>query len=387
MRRHRVVFDWSRRLTAAALTIFAVYHFAPSPAQANGGEAWRLAEISGVVQVQRGDGAWRAAAPGTALVAGQALATGADGRAVLRADGDVITVSPGSHVLVPNEGGDASGANIVQRLGTLLYKVERAPQRRFAVDTPFLAAVVKGTVFTVVVRADGGALQVTEGAVEVAALASGEVALIRPGQIAQVPAGPAGRLMILDRGQHPRPAAPGGDGKQGAAPEGDGERKAASSGFAILKTVGGGTLDLRDATQGLVGNNTATAATAGSGDATASSTSTAPTTTRADSTPVGGVTTAAIGAVSTTLDSVSSGDLNLTSTTTTATSTVDAVTAPLASTASAVTAPLASTVDAVTAPLASTVTTTTTTVTTTGSNLLTTTTSTLGGIVGGLLGR
>ncbi|HEX9836207.1 MAG TPA: FecR family protein, partial [Alphaproteobacteria bacterium] len=186
MRRHRVVFDWSRRLTAAALTIFAVYHFAPLPAQANGGEAWRLAEISGVVQVQRGDGAWRAAAPGTALVAGQALATGADGRAVLRADGDVITVSPGSHVLVPNEGGDASGANIVQRLGTLLYKVERAPQRRFAVDTPFLAAVVKGTVFTVVVRADGGALQVTEGAVEVAALASGEVALIRPGQIAQV---------------------------------------------------------------------------------------------------------------------------------------------------------------------------------------------------------
>jgi len=363
MRRHRVVFDWSRRLAAAALTIFAVYHFVPSPAQANGGEAWRLTEISGVVQVQRGDGAWQMAAPGTALVAGQALATGADGRAVLRAGGDAITVSPGSHLLVPREGDSASGANIVQRLGTLLYKVERAPQRRFAVDTPFLAAVVKGTVFTVVVRADGGALQVTEGAVEVAALASGEVALIRPGQIAQVPAGPAGKLMILDRGQHPQPAAPGGDGKQGAAPEGDGERKAASSGFAIHKTVGGGTLDLKDATQGLVGDGTATAAEAG--DTTASNSRSAATTVRTDSTLTGGVTAATTDAASTTSSAASSGDLNLTSTTTTVTSTVDAVTAPLAST----------------------VTTTTTTVTTTGSNLLTTTTSTLGGVVGGLLGR
>jgi FecR protein len=52
----------------------------------------------------------------------------------------------------------------------------------FIVDTPMLAAVVKGTTFTVVVDKDRSAVQVIEGAVEVAALDGGMSQLVAGGR-------------------------------------------------------------------------------------------------------------------------------------------------------------------------------------------------------------
>ncbi len=49
----------------------------------------------------------------------------------------------------------------------MLYKVKRTGTPHFAVETPMLAAVVKGTTFTVAVDDERAAVQVTEGVVEV----------------------------------------------------------------------------------------------------------------------------------------------------------------------------------------------------------------------------
>jgi hypothetical protein len=130
--------------------------------------------------------------------------------------------------------------------------------------------VVKGTVFTVTVRPDGGALQVTEGAVQVASLASGEVALVRPGQIAQIPSGPVGRMIILDRGQSfrapppdrkaksiaaatPSPAGAKSLGKADAAPAKDARApQGRVVALAINRVIGAQKLDVAKATKGLV---------------------------------------------------------------------------------------------------------------------------------------
>ena len=56
---------------------------------------------------------------------------------------------------------------LVQQVGTMLYKVHHTGVPHFAVQTPMLAAVVKGTSFTVIVEKDRAAVQVTDGVVEV----------------------------------------------------------------------------------------------------------------------------------------------------------------------------------------------------------------------------
>jgi hypothetical protein len=272
-----------QRSLTAMLMMAAVYFLSHTIAWANGGDAWRLLEVSGTVRVQQGEAPWQAAQSGMTIREGDGLETGADGRALLKSGGDTVTVSPDSRFVVPAQSAGGLGANIIQKLGTLLFKIERTPDRRFAVDTPHLAAVVKGTVFSVTVRPDGGALQVTEGAVQVASLASGEVALVRPGQIAQIPSGPVGRMIILDRGQTFRaPPADGkatrmaeaagpADKKSARAPETSAPAKDAKApqgrvvALAINKMIGAQKLDIAKATNGLVAPAAAQTSSPGKG--------------------------------------------------------------------------------------------------------------------------
>jgi hypothetical protein len=71
-------------------------------------------------------------------------------------------------------------------MGSLLFKVEKQASQHFEVETPYLAAVVKGTTFSVSVDGEASAVHVVEGAVEVKALATGQVGLIKPGYTAVV---------------------------------------------------------------------------------------------------------------------------------------------------------------------------------------------------------
>jgi hypothetical protein len=160
--------DFTRPL-AVALALFAL----AAPAWAN--DAWRVIETTGQARLHQGDGEWGKITAGMVVAPGGSVETGPDGRVVLGSDKDETTLSPSSRMEVPRPG--TTQSNIIHQLGTLLFKIERAPQRRFAVDTPYLAAVVKGTTFTTTVRADSGLVHVTEGSVLVASLTTRETAL------------------------------------------------------------------------------------------------------------------------------------------------------------------------------------------------------------------
>jgi len=68
----------------------------------------------------------------------------------------------------------------------MLYKVKRTGVPHFEVTTPMLAAVVKGTTFTVVVDQKGAAVQVTEGVVEVSSLTGDARRLVEGGMTVYV---------------------------------------------------------------------------------------------------------------------------------------------------------------------------------------------------------
>lgn len=156
---------------------------------------WVVLTSQGQVAQQKADGTEIPAEPGATLAEDTPIKTGADGKLVLAHGNDRVTVSANSAFSIPRDADPATSPSILQTLGTLLFKVEHTPGRRFEIQAPYLAAVVKGTVFTVTVSETGNSVHVAEGAVEVTAAVSREVAVVHPGQTALVP--PPGRNMSV----------------------------------------------------------------------------------------------------------------------------------------------------------------------------------------------
>ena len=158
---------------------------------------WKVSEVSGDVRVVE-NGRPRAAVRGALLASGSMVVTGARARAVIVRGGEFVVVSPNSRLrLAPPE----QQGGIIQAIvefGTSLFRIEHKAAPHFGVQTPYLAAVVKGTTFTVTVGDDGSSVQVTEGAVEVSTLDGGAADLIRPGMIASV--GAADRYQLSVQG-------------------------------------------------------------------------------------------------------------------------------------------------------------------------------------------
>jgi len=129
--------------------------------------AWTLAEKSGDVRVVHPGLQPASVQVRSALVPGDIVTTGVTGRAMLTRGKDYVVVAPGSRLLLPPEQQESGFTRLVQQVGTMLYKVHHTGVPHFAVQTPMLAAVVKGTSFTVIVEKDRAAVQVTDGVVEV----------------------------------------------------------------------------------------------------------------------------------------------------------------------------------------------------------------------------
>lgn len=150
--------------------IGAILLFFAAPAMASGGSLpWTVTQKSGDVRVLKNGLQPASVQVRAALSPGDVVATGANGRVMLTRGDDYVVVAPASRLLLP-KGEQAKGfTRLIQQVGTMLYKVRHTGVPHFAVETPMLAAVVKGTSFTVVVDKDRAAVQVTEGLVEVSA--------------------------------------------------------------------------------------------------------------------------------------------------------------------------------------------------------------------------
>jgi hypothetical protein len=96
---------------------------------------------------------------------------------------ETITLSPSSQIVLTERGPETQ---VFQPAGTVEFDVEVRDFRHFMVQTPLLAAVVKGTRFVVTVHGEGAGVRVERGLVEVINDATGEAALVAAGQEAEV---------------------------------------------------------------------------------------------------------------------------------------------------------------------------------------------------------
>lgn len=129
------------------------------------------------------------------LKPGDTVTTGRNGRVLLVRGEESILISPNSVIGIPAEKKDGLATTITQQAGSILLEVEKKNVPHFEVETPYLAAVVKGTQFRVSVTDTGARVDVTRGKVEVADFRSGDVAQVLPGQAAETHAGSHGLHM------------------------------------------------------------------------------------------------------------------------------------------------------------------------------------------------
>ncbi len=113
---------------------------------------------------------------------GDTVRTGRNGRVLLRRGEETMLVSPNSVVGMPAESKEGLSTTIVQQAGSILLEVEKRNVKHFEVETPYLAAVVKGTQFRVTINAGSTSVDVIRGQVEVADFRSGQIAQVMPGQ-------------------------------------------------------------------------------------------------------------------------------------------------------------------------------------------------------------
>ena len=180
-----------------ALTLLFISMFVGSAAYAQTG-VWKVTESQGNVSIIH-QGAAKIAVKGAALSAGDSIKTGANGRAVITRGEQYVVVSRNSHIKVAPQKTKNLLTQFVQYFGNALFKVDKRKDQHFAVETPYMAAVVKGTTFNVSVGAEGATVQVTEGAVEVATLDGGARELLLPGDIGLVERGDPFSLGIRGR--------------------------------------------------------------------------------------------------------------------------------------------------------------------------------------------
>jgi hypothetical protein len=155
-----------------ALALFSLFAVIASPAAAAGNPQahWVVTQLSGDARVIHPGLQSASLKVNGELAAGDTLLTGPTGRATLVRGADYIVVAPASELKLPAQSPPAGFTRVIQMLGTMLFKVQHTGIPHFAVDTPMLAAVVKGTTFTVVVEKDRSAVQVIQGVVQVSTI-------------------------------------------------------------------------------------------------------------------------------------------------------------------------------------------------------------------------
>ncbi|WFU19464.1 FecR family protein [Bradyrhizobium sp. CB3481] len=195
------------RALAAALVMAASAAFAAD------GDTWTVSKFSGEVWLAGSDVQQASLKQEDVLKPGDTVRTGRNGRVLLKRGEEMIMLAPNSVVGIPAEKKEGLSTTIVQQAGTILLDVEKRNVKHFEVETPYLAAVVKGTQFRVTINAGKTTVDVIRGQVEVSDFKSGQTAQVMAGQHATAFAsgklglslGGAGTLSPIEHG---KPRAP-----------------------------------------------------------------------------------------------------------------------------------------------------------------------------------
>jgi hypothetical protein len=171
---------WSNGLFRVLAIAFAMG--AASSAIAADEEVWRVSKSSGEVWMTTSGAQHVSLGQEEVLKAGDTVRTGRTGRVLLVRGEETILVSPNSVIGLPTNQRDGLSTTILQQAGSILLEVEKRNVQHFQVETPYLAAVVKGTQFRVTVKGVSSSVEVLRGQVEVADFKSGQIAQVMPGQ-------------------------------------------------------------------------------------------------------------------------------------------------------------------------------------------------------------
>ncbi|WP_298883727.1 FecR family protein [uncultured Bradyrhizobium sp.] len=180
--------------------VFALVLTDASAALAGDDGVWQVRKSSGEVWISA-----TGAQPATlkredALKPGDTIRTGRNGRVLLARGEESILISPNSVIGIPQEKKDGLATTILQQAGSILLDVEKKSVKHFEVETPYLAAVVKGTQFIVTVGDKSTSVDVKRGQVEVSDFRTGQIAQVMPGQAATTSANGRPGLVLSGSG-------------------------------------------------------------------------------------------------------------------------------------------------------------------------------------------
>ncbi|MBB6182418.1 hypothetical protein HNQ75_004407 [Rhizobium flavum] len=111
------------------------------------------------------------------------ISTGPRGRVQLERGVEKVSFGPKTLAAIITENGLFSRkTEVVQQKGEIALNIEKRSRPHTYVHTPFLAAVVKGTTFTVTVSEKAASVSVDEGLVQVSSFTGGQSTNVGPGQ-------------------------------------------------------------------------------------------------------------------------------------------------------------------------------------------------------------
>jgi hypothetical protein len=258
------------RATLSLVVGLFFYFSGLSAAQAQDGQ-WTLIESTGSVFVAQPLATPRFVSLKEELAPGSIVTTGGNARAVVQRGEQHITIGPNSRIALP-AAAPTGLTKIIQDFGAVMFKVDKRGTQHFEVDTPLIAAVVKGTTFTVSVAANGHSVHVVEGLVEVSTHSGGSPVAVGAGGTAFVFRHDPTVIELID------PRSGSGDiqrrpNTDPGPPAGTLERRADNAdattlaSLTIPETIGGGPLDFERLSRGLIASGRTLAITSGADNA------------------------------------------------------------------------------------------------------------------------
>lgn len=157
---------------------------------------WVVSKVSQPSRFTVDGKTWLVVTRGSTIPNASWVSTGPRGRVVLERNKDRVTFQPGTMAGVFEKKGWSIHTDFAQQSGTLDLSIDPQVKPHLAVQTPFLAAVVKGTVFTVTVTKEKASVGVSRGRVEVTDNMSGERTGIKAGQKATVDNDPVTHMAL-----------------------------------------------------------------------------------------------------------------------------------------------------------------------------------------------
>nr|WP_320143135.1 FecR domain-containing protein [uncultured Cohaesibacter sp.] len=188
------------------LFVLVFFLILPLQTHAQSSASWTVQKITGVAYIaQKGQKAIKVR-KGSVLHPGQTLSTENRTRLLLVRGKERIQVGSGAIMAIPPAKYIQPGKTLIlQQSGRLQLTVNKKDVKHFAVKTPYLTAVVKGTVFTVEVARNRSEVSVNRGRVEVSDGATGNTTEITRGQKAAVARAATGKteMTVQAKGKKP----------------------------------------------------------------------------------------------------------------------------------------------------------------------------------------